>query len=71
MSRLVLQRTDGGCPVWCRAAQEAVAGNLRGQILGGKMTPDTRLLQAGLVSDLQVSTTPVREALGQLAAEGF
>jgi DNA-binding GntR family transcriptional regulator len=71
MSRLTSQATDGSSPVWYRTTQEAVAGYLRGQILHGEIGPGTRLLQAELASDLEVSTTPVREALRRLVAEGL
>jgi DNA-binding GntR family transcriptional regulator len=57
--------------VWYRTTQKTVVEHLRGQILRGTMAPGTRLLQAELAAELQISTTPVREALRQLVAEGL
>lgn len=54
-----------------RTAQELVRDTLRTAILTGEIPGDTRLVQADLAEQLQVSTTPVREALRSLAAEGL
>jgi DNA-binding GntR family transcriptional regulator len=48
-----------------------VAERLRTAILEGRLRPGTHLRQAELAHELQVSTTPVREAIGQLAHEGL
>jgi DNA-binding GntR family transcriptional regulator len=52
-------------------AHEFVLDTLRRAILGGAMTGGTRLVQADIAGRLSVSTTPVREALRDLAAEGL
>lgn len=57
--------------MWYRTTQEAVVEHLRSQILRGVMMPGTRLLQAEVAAELQISTTPVREALRQLVSEGL
>lgn len=54
-----------------RTAQAAVAHELRVEILTGELSPGTRLRQASVAERMQTSTTPVREALRQLAAEGL
>ena len=45
--------------------------SLRERILAGDLPPDARLHQEDLSRELGVSRTPVREALGRLAAEGL
>lgn len=54
-----------------RTAQELVRDTLRTAILTGQIPAGMRLVQADLAEQLQVSTTPVREALRSLAAEGL
>ena len=54
-----------------RTAQELVRDTLRRAILTGEIQGGTRLVQADLATKLNVSTTPVREALRSLAAEGL
>lgn len=54
-----------------RTAQELVRDTLRRAILNGEIAGGTRLVQADLAEHLEVSTTPVREALRSLAAEGL
>jgi DNA-binding GntR family transcriptional regulator len=44
---------------------------LRERILDGELAPGARLHQEGLAEDLGVSRTPLREALGRLAADGL
>ncbi len=51
--------------------REAVARQLRGEILSGHLPPGTLLKDAELAARLGMSITPVREAITQLAAEGL
>lgn len=44
---------------------------LRAAILGGSLQPGDPLVISTLAKELGVSATPLREALGRLAAEGF
>lgn len=50
---------------------ERVYAALRERILTGELPHDARLHQADLAAELGVSRTPVREALGRLAADGL
>jgi DNA-binding GntR family transcriptional regulator len=52
-------------------AHERVRGWLRDRILTGDLPAGTRLVQADLASTLSVSTTPVRDALRDLVADGL
>ncbi len=54
-----------------RTAHEFVKDSLRRAILRGDLSGGARLIQADLASMLNVSTTPVREALRDLATEGL
>ncbi len=54
-----------------QTAHEYVRSVLRRAILNGEITGGTRLVQAELAAMLDVSTTPVREALRDLATEGL
>ena len=50
---------------------ERVRRSLRDDILSGVRKPGEHLRQSALAADLQVSVAPVREALRDLAAEGY
>lgn len=54
-----------------RTAYEHVRTTVRAAILDGTLSGGTRLVQSELATELGVSTTPVREALRDLAAEGL
>ncbi len=54
-----------------QTAQAAVAEMLRTEILQGRIPPRTRLLQNDIAERFETSTTPVREALRELVAEGL
>lgn len=54
-----------------RTAHEFVRDTLRRAIIGGHFAGGTRLVQADIAAELKVSTTPVREALRDLASDGL
>ncbi len=51
--------------------RQAVVDTLRKRIVSGEIAPGTLLRETALAQSLQVSATPVREALGTLASEGL
>lgn len=54
-----------------RQLRQWVADHLRADVLEGRRRPDEWLRQEQLARELDVSQTPVREALKQLVAEGL
>jgi DNA-binding GntR family transcriptional regulator len=52
-------------------AREYVRDQLRHQIVSGELPGGARLVQTQVASEFEVSTTPVREALLDLASEGL
>lgn len=50
---------------------EYAAQQIRDAIVSGRLTPGTRLIEARLTDQLNVSRHPVREALKRLSREGF
>jgi DNA-binding GntR family transcriptional regulator len=61
----------GGDSLKRRTTADAVAHMLRNEIQSGQLPPGTRLRQNDLAQRLGISTTPVREALAWLQAEGL
>lgn len=60
-----------GSDVQRRTSQELAHQVIRQRILTGEITGGTRLVQSEIAQGLRISTTPVREALRELAAEGL
>ena len=58
-------------PTSRQTAHEFVRDTLRQAILNGNLPGGTRLVQAELAEILEVSTTPVREALRDLVSDGL
>jgi DNA-binding GntR family transcriptional regulator len=54
-----------------RTLREQVADHLREEILANRLEPGTELGEVMLAQSLGISRGPLREALGQLAAEGL
>ena len=62
---------EGGAGAVRQTAHEYVRSVLRRAILNGELASGSRLVQAELAATLDVSTTPIREALRDLATEGL
>ena len=54
-----------------RTLREQVVDHLREEILANRLAPGTELGEVALAQSLGISRGPLREALGQLAAEGL
>jgi DNA-binding GntR family transcriptional regulator len=54
-----------------QSLRERIVARLRQAILTGTLSPKTRLLEPELARQLEVSRTPLREAIRQLEAEGL
>lgn len=54
-----------------KTARDLVVDYLRAEILGGRLLPGERIAAADVAAELDVSQTPTREALQQLAGEGL
>ncbi len=66
--------TDGrlsSAPLENRTLREQVADHLREEILSNRLAPGSELGEVALARSLGISRGPLREALGQLAAEGL
>lgn len=71
MTSPVQQHAPSPRAIQRRRLSDEVAETLRDMILVGELMPDRGITQDELATELGVSTTPVREALLRLAAEGF
>ena len=58
-------------PLTAQASAERVADLLRERIVKGALAPGSRLVERKLSAELEVSRTPVREALKLLRADGL
>jgi DNA-binding GntR family transcriptional regulator len=54
-----------------RSLSEVVADQIRREIVAGRLTEGTRLLEAELAAQMGTSRAPVRQALQRLAVEGL
>jgi DNA-binding GntR family transcriptional regulator len=63
--------TTGPAPLENRTLREQVADHLREEILSSRLAPGEELGEVALARSLGISRGPLREALGQLAAEGL
>lgn len=68
---LKISPPEDGFSATRQTTHEYVRGVLRRAILNGELASGSRLVQAELAAMLEVSTTPVREALRDLATEGL
>jgi DNA-binding GntR family transcriptional regulator len=58
-------------PLENRTLREQVVDHLREEILSSRLAPGTELGEVALARSLGISRGPLREAIGQLAAEGL
>jgi DNA-binding GntR family transcriptional regulator len=70
-STMSITDPGGGLPLENRTLREQVADHLREEILANRLEPGTELGEVMLARSLGISRGPLREALGQLAAEGL
>jgi DNA-binding GntR family transcriptional regulator len=54
-----------------QSLRERIVARLRQAIITGDLAPKSRLIEPELARQLNVSRTPLREAIRQLEAEGF
>ena len=66
-----MSTADAAAPLDNRTLREQVIDHLREEILSNRLAPGTELGEAALARSLGISRGPLREALGQLAAEGL
>lgn len=60
-----------GVEVSATPSTERTYAEIRDRIMSGSLLPGARLVEVDLAAELDVSRTPVREALRRLAAEGL
>lgn len=63
--------TNSPMAITNRSLHDQVAGRVRDLIIEGVLKPGSRIDEARLIEELDVSRTPFREALRTLAAEGL
>jgi DNA-binding GntR family transcriptional regulator len=66
-----MSATDPTAPLDNRTLREQVIDHLREEILSSRLEPGTELGEVALARSLGISRGPLREALGQLTAEGL
>jgi len=62
---------SGVRPLVFKSKADAVYREVRQRILDGELSPGSSLNQEQLAATLEVSTTPLREALRRLETQGF
>src|SRR5918993_1518022 len=62
---------EGAGPIRSYTVADLAYERIRGLVLSGELAPGTRLGQVELAERLEISRTPVREALRRLAGEGL